>query len=107
MHAPAAVARPRRPAASTLKEYPLHGEVRAVKKESRQVVIHHKEIPGFMAAMTMPFSIKDAAVFDDLRVGDEVEGRLRVTYEGGVVKDYELANLVVEKPALAPPPRLH
>ncbi len=82
----------------------MQGEVRAIKQESRQVVIHHQEIPGFMQAMTMPFTIKDASVFDDLRVGDEVEGQLRVTYEGGVVKDYELANLVVQKPALAPAP---
>lgn len=92
------------PAPTTLKEYPLRGEVREVKKESRQVVIHHQEVPGFMQAMTMPFTIKDATVFDDLHVGDEVEGQLRVTYEGGVVKDYELANLVVQKPALAAVP---
>jgi protein SCO1/2 len=92
------------PPATTLKIYPLRGEVRAVKKESRQVVIHHQEIAGFMEAMTMPFTINDAAVFDDLRVGDEVKGELRVTYEGEEVKDYELGNLVVEKPALAPAP---
>jgi protein SCO1/2 len=82
--------------------------VRGIDKESGQVVIRHEEIAGFMKAMTMPFTLKDRAIFDDLRVGDTVEGTLRVSYEGDLVKDYELANLVVSKPALAEPvpPRL-
>ena len=95
-----------KPVASTTKDYLLLGEVRDIKKESGQVVIRHQEIPGFMDAMTMPFSIKDAAVFDDLRVGDLVEGKLRVVSEAGVVKDYGLADLVVSKPALAQAPSL-
>jgi protein SCO1/2 len=100
---PAATAPPAETAASAFKDYPLRGEVRKIEKEGRQVVIHHQEIAGFMPAMTMPFSMKDASVFDDLHVGDEVEGRLRVTYQGDLVKDYELATLEVVKPALAPP----
>jgi protein SCO1/2 len=94
------------PAPSATREYPLVGEVRAIDKDSGDVVIRHEEIAGFMKAMTMPFSLKgkDRAVFDDLRVGDTVEGTLRVTYDGSEVKDYELTNLVVAKPALAAPP---
>jgi protein SCO1/2 len=92
------------PELRTVKDYDLAGEVRAIKKESGQVVIHHREIPGFMPAMTMPFTIKDRELFDDLRAGDEVEGTLRVVSEGGVVKDYELTALVVTKPALRPLP---
>jgi protein SCO1/2 len=86
----------------------LTGVVRGIDKESGQVVIRHEEIAGFMKAMTMPFTLKDQdrAIFDDLRIGDTVEGTLRVWYEGDVVKDYSLANLVVTKPALAEPPKL-
>jgi protein SCO1/2 len=73
---------------------------------SGQVVIRHEEIPGFMKAMTMPFSVKDRAVFDDLSVGDEVEGTLRVESEGGTVKDYALVDLVVSRPATAPSPTM-
>jgi protein SCO1/2 len=92
------------PGPGTVKEYRLIGEVRGIDKESGQVVIRHETIAGFMKAMTMPFSLKDRAVFDDLRVGDAVEGTLRVSYEGDEPKDYELINLVVTKPALAEPP---
>src|SRR5262249_29521562 len=94
------------PAARTTREYHLVGLVRDVKKESGQVVIRHEEIPGFMKAMTMPFSVTDPAVFEDLRVGYEVEGRLRFDYDGATIRDYELANLVVSKPALAAAPSL-
>jgi protein SCO1/2 len=88
------------------KEFRLTGVVRAIHQASGQVVIRHDEIPGLMSAMTMPFTLKEKEreVFDDLRVGDEVEGLLRVTYSGDVVQDYELVNLVVTKPALGPAP---
>src|SRR3954452_10601749 len=80
---------------SDVKEYRLVGTVRDVKEESGQVVIHHEKIDGFMPAMTMPFALKDRSVFEDLRTDDEVEGKLRVEYEGGEVKGYELRDLVV------------
>src|SRR4051794_1088864 len=89
---------------SDAREYRLVGTVRDVKEESGQVIIHHENIDGFMPAMTMPFALKDRSLFDDLRPGDEVEGKLRVEYEGGEVKDYELRDLVVSRPAPAPPP---
>ena len=66
------------------------------------VTISHAAIPGFMDAMTMPFTIKDPKLLDDVRVGDEVEGALRVERERGEVKDYELTDLVVSRPAPAP-----
>jgi protein SCO1 len=84
-------------------EYKLAGEVKKVDKEAREVTIHHQAIPGFMEAMTMPFHIEDDAALDDLREGDEVEGKLRVERENGQVKDYRLHDLTVTKPALAAP----
>jgi protein SCO1/2 len=93
-------------AAKTSKEYPLKGTVRAVKMESGQVVIHHDAIDGFMAEMTMPFTVKNRALLDEVDAGDEVVGTLRVVYAGGLVQDYELMDLIVSKPALPPPPSL-
>src|SRR3954465_11145236 len=61
------------PSPST-KTYPLAGVVREVETRSGLVTIHHREIPGVMDAMTMPFDVKDREVLDDLRPGDEVEG---------------------------------
>ena len=76
--------------------------MREVEAKSGLVTIRHEAIPGFMDAMTMPFDVKDREVLDDLRPGDEVEGTLRVVSERGVVKDYELVDLRVTRPAPAP-----
>ena len=43
-----------------------------------QVVIDHKEIPGFMDAMTMPFEVSDPALLADVTRGDKVYARLVV-----------------------------
>lgn len=91
--------------ASTLTHYKLTGVVKRVTPESGQVVIAHESIPGFMNAMTMPFTLKDHALLDDVQPGDEVEGDLRVEKEGKLVKDYELTALVVTHPALPTPPK--
>ncbi|SIN84161.1 protein SCO1/2 [Singulisphaera sp. GP187] len=90
----------------TLTHYKLTGVVKRVTPKSGQVVIAHESIPGFMNAMTMPFTLKDHALLDDLQPGDEVEGDLQVEKEGEVVKDYELTGLVVSRPALATPKTL-
>jgi protein SCO1/2 len=107
--APVAKGKDAGPARTKVTDYPLEGVVREVRRESGQVVIRHEEIAGFMKAMTMPFSVRDRALFDDLRVGDEVEGTLRVESEGDAVKDYQLVDLAVRKPAMpdaAPAPSL-
>jgi protein SCO1 len=85
------------------KDYKLVGEVRSVQKKENEITIRHEAIPGFMAAMTMPFHVDDPAVLDEVRPGDQVEGTLEVTTENGLTKDYALNGLVVVKPALAPP----
>jgi protein SCO1/2 len=86
--------------------YKVTGVVRRVKPDSGQVVIAHDAIPGFMNAMTMPFTLKDHSLLDDVQPDDQVEGQLRVEKEGKVVKDYELTDLVVTRPALPVPKRL-
>ncbi len=80
-------------------DYLLKGVVGKVEKDNGHVTIRHQAIPGFMDAMTMRFSLKDRALLEDLRPGDEVEGTLRVETRGGVVNDYELRGLAVTSPA--------
>lgn len=92
--------------ATSVTHYKVAGVVRQVKPETGRVVIAHEAIPGFMNAMTMPFTLKDHALLDDVRPGDEVEGNLRVEKEGKIVKEYELTDLVVTNPALPPPKKL-
>ncbi len=84
--------------------YKLTGVVRKVDKDAGSVTIRHDAIPGFMEAMTMPFEVKDKVLLDDVRTGDEVEGSLQVISEKGLVRDYELTDLAITRPA--PPPAL-
>lgn len=72
------------------------GTVRAVNSDAKVVTIRHDAIPGYMDAMTMPFSVKDRTLLDDVRTGDEVEGTLRVDKN-----DSELTALTVTRPAPA------
>jgi protein SCO1/2 len=90
---PVAVAQP------VTRTYKLTGVVHDVKPATGQVMIRHDAIPGVMDRMTMPFTIRDRSVFDDLRAGDEVEGTLRIEWLGTDIKDYELSGLTVTRPA--------
>ena len=83
--------------------FALKGIVRKVDVGSGEVTIAHEEIAGFMARMTMPFTLKQKAVLETLRPGDEVEGSLRVTFEGGEVKDFDLTGLSVTRAATPAP----
>lgn len=83
-----------------VKVYDLTGEVRAVNAAERELQIRHDEIPGFMKAMTMPFKVAEDVDMDDFRVGDLLEAKLRVEFEDGIVRDYNLLDPTVTKPAL-------
>lgn len=83
----------------SVAHYPLTGIVRAVAPEKGQVLIRHREIPGFMKAMTMPFEPADPSILGLLNPGDQVEGRLRVEKQDGAVLAYQLLDLKVIQPA--------
>lgn len=85
----------------TTVEYRLKGVVRGVDRGSREVTIAHDAIPGFMDAMTMPFTVGDRSLLDDVRKGDEVEATLEVKRRRGEVADYSLKTLEVTVPAPA------
>lgn len=83
--------------------YELRGVVRIVDADAGQATIRHEAIPGFMAAMTMPFAVDDKELLGDLRPGDEVEGRLDVEMAGDSVRSYRLRDLKITRPATSPP----
>ena len=56
------------------KYHNLKGQVVALDPASSLITVAHDKIPGFMEAMTMPFSIKDSALFRGVEVGDSVRG---------------------------------
>jgi len=55
------------------------GVILEVKLEDKSVVIRHEAISNFMAAMTMPFNVKEPEELAGLRSGDSVSFRLHVT----------------------------
>lgn len=63
--------------------YEVVGVVRA-RLDDGGVVIKHDEIPGFMAAMTMRFDPAEAKDTAQLKEGDRVRFRLRVTDESSL-----------------------
>jgi len=44
-------------------------------------------IPGFMAAMTMPYQVKDAGVLDKLSPGDQIKAEIVVGNEGAYLEN--------------------
>ena len=52
----------------------LKGQVVALDPKSSLVTIAHDRMPGFMEAMTMPFTVKDTTLLRGVEVGDSVRG---------------------------------
>src|SRR5262245_13331152 len=64
------------------KTYQLTGQVLAVEPSKKQILIKHEDIPGFMPAMTMPYTVSDDALLKDRAVGDLITASLRVASDG-------------------------
>ena len=60
------------------RTYQLKGQVLAVDVETREILVKHEDIPGFMPAMTMPYVVKDAALLKDRAPGDLITATLTV-----------------------------
>jgi protein SCO1/2 len=67
------------------REYPLHGQVLAVRPADREIVIRHDDIPGLMPGMTMPFRVRDTSVLAGVQAGDFVDARLEVSEKDSFV----------------------
>lgn len=60
------------------KQYELNGQILGLKPESREVLIKHEDIKGFMPGMTMPFKVEDERLLTGLQPGDLVKATLVV-----------------------------
>lgn len=63
------------------KRFELKGKVVSVNKAQRQVTIDHEQIPGFMDAMTMPFSVREDWALEALAPGQAIQATLVVRGE--------------------------
>jgi protein SCO1/2 len=60
------------------KRFELKGKVVSINKAQRQVTIDHEQIPGFMDAMTMPYSVREDWVLEALAPGQTIQATLVV-----------------------------
>jgi protein SCO1/2 len=80
------------------RRFEVTGSVVAVDKRGQMLIIKHREIPGYMAAMTMGFVVKDDWVFNVAKQGDQVQATLVV--QGG--KSWLEEVVITEKPKSDP-----
>lgn len=69
------------------RQFPLTGEIVAIKLDRTEITVKHDEVKDFMAAMTMPFAIKDPAQLTGLVTGDLIAATLVVTDEESYLAD--------------------
>ena len=86
------------------KQYPLHGKIISVDKLGRQLIIDHNAIPGFMEAMTMPYSVTDNAMLEQVGPGDEIRADLRVEGERIAIQKLEVIKKAAPGSAVVPKP---
>ena len=64
---------------ATSQVFVVRGVVQEVPSDKKHATIRHEKIPGYMAAMTMDFSVKDTNALNGISPGDEVTFHLVVT----------------------------
>ncbi len=60
------------------QHYTLRGQVIKKNMNDKELLVNHEEIPGFMAAMTMPYPVKDQKDLDTAQPGDMITARVVV-----------------------------
>ena len=78
--------------AGEVQRYELKGKVVSVDLAKGEATVQHEEIPGYMAAMTMDFPVRDAEALKAMGAGDGVQATLVVTDDA-----YWLEGLAVSK----------
>jgi protein SCO1/2 len=74
------------------KHYFLQGRVLGKSDLTQQITVNHGDIPGFMAAMTMPYPVKDTQGFQEVQPGDLITADVVVD----VNHDYWLEHLTIK-----------
>jgi protein SCO1 len=87
-----------RPPAQSATEAPAHttydvrGRIVEIRNDGTRLLVDHEEIPGYMAAMTMPFDVRDVNEVEGLAAGDAVTFVYHVTPDGMWITDVAVVN---------------
>ncbi|NJN06105.1 MAG: hypothetical protein HC814_06735 [Rhodobacteraceae bacterium] len=87
-----------RDATTAVREFTVRGVVVEVRVGGASAVIRHEAIPGYMAAMTMPFQAKATNELTGIQPGDEIEFRFVVTPEESWMERVRRTGRVAESP---------
>jgi protein SCO1/2 len=88
-------------ACSSAKTYEMRGQILGVNRDRMEILVKHDEIPGLMAAMTMPWKVKDANMLDTLGPGDLISCEIVVDNNQGVIT--KITKLGTAKPDVPAP----
>lgn len=61
------------------QHHPFQGEIVAIGPTKKLLTVQHGDIPGFMPAMTMSYTVAVPKEADNLKVGDEITADLVVS----------------------------
>ena len=86
---------------TTVKRYKLTGRVVSIDKPAHSIFVDGDEIPGFMAAMTMPYQVKDVSVLEKLSPGEQIKAEIVMGNDGAYLENI----LPAEKASPPKPPK--
>ncbi|MBL9176089.1 MAG: SCO family protein [Verrucomicrobiales bacterium] len=78
------------PTGESITNYDVRGVVLSLNPAESKVVIRHEEIPGYMMAMTMPFTVRGTNELEKVKAGDGVRFRMRVTETDGWIDQLQV-----------------
>lgn len=86
--------------------YPIQGIIRKIDRDKPELTLEHEEIPGYMAAMTMPFAVQaDPQVLRQLEAGDRIAATLVVEGEKSWIEGISAAPETTPRvPVVTPEP---
>jgi protein SCO1 len=86
---------------SSAKTYEMRGQILGINRDKMEILVKHDEIPGLMAAMTMPWKVQNAGMLDNLGRGDLIAAEIVVDDNQGVIT--KITKLGTAKPDDPPP----
>ncbi len=69
--------------------YPLEGRIISRDPGKNELTVDHEEIPGYMAAMTMPYQVRGQNVADLPADGTEITATVHATEEAYWISDVQ------------------
>jgi len=92
------------PPPENVRQFPLTGEVLAVKPDRTEIQVKHDEVKGFMEPMTMWFNIRDPKLVEGLAPGDLISATLVLTAEDSYLAGVRKTGARAPGEASPPPP---